>query len=306
MPTHKVDARSTPSSNGISSEVPASTPVLIADGSRHRTPHHRHPAQPRTAIPQPRRRSSNASTRHQYPPWQTLPYLPNMPPLPSMPPMPPPPPSPYLSYLVSELSQQLQPLQLQPQSSRSLPPPPQPPPFLSSPSQPHPPQPGARPDPPRPSSPEWPPREFRLTPAQQAEEDRLFADHVSPPPPAPPSRHPGRAERRNRRYVFGSFSESEDEYHDGNVYTPVLPRPPPHYHAVFNPVPASFISSLEKKTLDAKEDCPICIEEVRVGTKVSVLACGHWFHEECIAEWLRQSNTCPSCRRCVYPPPGTG
>lgn len=45
--------------------------------------------------------------------------------------------------------------------------------------------------------------------------------------------------------------------------------------------------------VDEVAECAICHEEVSIGTEVSVLPCGHWFHVMCIDSWLAQSSTCP-------------
>jgi hypothetical protein len=37
--------------------------------------------------------------------------------------------------------------------------------------------------------------------------------------------------------------------------------------------------------------CTICLEKC-----ANKLACGHYFHKKCIANWEQQSNTCPVCR----------
>lgn len=48
-------------------------------------------------------------------------------------------------------------------------------------------------------------------------------------------------------------------------------------------------------------ECPICLEEFRVGNEVRGLPCAHNFHVECIDEWLRLNIKCPRCRCSVFP-----
>ncbi|CAI0545788.1 unnamed protein product [Linum tenue] len=48
-------------------------------------------------------------------------------------------------------------------------------------------------------------------------------------------------------------------------------------------------------------ECPICLEEFRVGNEVRGLPCAHNFHVECIDEWLRLNVKCPRCRCSVFP-----
>ncbi|PWA67561.1 zinc finger, RING/FYVE/PHD-type [Artemisia annua] len=48
-------------------------------------------------------------------------------------------------------------------------------------------------------------------------------------------------------------------------------------------------------------DCPICLEEFRVGDQVRGLPCAHNFHVACIDKWLRLNIRCPRCRCSVFP-----
>ncbi|KAJ5916902.1 RING finger domain protein [Penicillium tannophilum] len=66
------------------------------------------------------------------------------------------------------------------------------------------------------------------------------------------------------------------------------------------------IQSLPKKKVDEQmlgsdgsAECSICMDQVELGTEVTVLPCTHWFHFSCIEAWLIQHNTCPHCRRSI-------
>ncbi|XP_051228039.1 E3 ubiquitin-protein ligase SIS3 [Lolium perenne] len=48
-------------------------------------------------------------------------------------------------------------------------------------------------------------------------------------------------------------------------------------------------------------ECPICLEEFRVGSEVRGLPCAHNFHVACIDQWLRLNVKCPRCRCSVFP-----
>ncbi|KAI5017226.1 hypothetical protein ZWY2020_037604 [Hordeum vulgare] len=48
-------------------------------------------------------------------------------------------------------------------------------------------------------------------------------------------------------------------------------------------------------------ECPICLEEFKVGNEVRGLLCAHNFHVECIDQWLRLNIKCPRCRCSVFP-----
>tara|TARA_Y100000590_G_C15580020_1_gene961936 strand:+ start:707 stop:1000 length:294 start_codon:yes stop_codon:yes gene_type:complete len=47
-------------------------------------------------------------------------------------------------------------------------------------------------------------------------------------------------------------------------------------------------------TEDQKEDCSICLSELRKKQKIVKLSCNHYFHLDCINEI--NSNACPLCR----------
>ncbi|KAI8552587.1 hypothetical protein RHMOL_Rhmol06G0278200 [Rhododendron molle] len=43
--------------------------------------------------------------------------------------------------------------------------------------------------------------------------------------------------------------------------------------------------------------CAVCLEEFEEGERCGVLPlCNHWFHPECIGNWLLKNPTCPVCR----------
>ncbi|KAL9172616.1 hypothetical protein ABFS82_03G059000 [Erythranthe guttata] len=48
--------------------------------------------------------------------------------------------------------------------------------------------------------------------------------------------------------------------------------------------------------LSLMEMCSICLRNPTVGSRVSVLPCGHAFHYHCIVRWFIKSNSCPFCR----------
>lgn len=69
------------------------------------------------------------------------------------------------------------------------------------------------------------------------------------------------------------------------------------------PAPPDEIAALPKQKVDSsmlgdngKAECTICMDEVKIGDDVTMLYCGHWFHEPCIGAWLASHDTCPHCR----------
>lgn len=56
------------------------------------------------------------------------------------------------------------------------------------------------------------------------------------------------------------------------------------------------ISQIPTKTCTStKEDCSICLEQVKVGEQYKALSCGHEFHKECIDQCLKTTKKCPCC-----------
>lgn len=58
---------------------------------------------------------------------------------------------------------------------------------------------------------------------------------------------------------------------------------------------------LEKRLITESEiaqhlECPICLSEFESGAIVSELKCGHMYHHDCIAPWVKKHPTCPVCR----------
>eukprot|EP00930_Biecheleria_cincta_P074822 TRINITY_DN62035_c0_g1_i1.p1 TRINITY_DN62035_c0_g1~~TRINITY_DN62035_c0_g1_i1.p1 ORF type:complete len:1106 (+),score=127.62 TRINITY_DN62035_c0_g1_i1:66-3383(+) len=49
------------------------------------------------------------------------------------------------------------------------------------------------------------------------------------------------------------------------------------------------------------EPCSICLEVPTAGEVVTTLLCCHWYHTECIREWLLHSRFCPLCKALAVP-----
>ena len=56
---------------------------------------------------------------------------------------------------------------------------------------------------------------------------------------------------------------------------------------------------VEKADSEHCTDCYICLSEIEKGQEIIILKCSnlHYFHSKCIKQWLRQSYSCPLCRR---------
>ena len=47
------------------------------------------------------------------------------------------------------------------------------------------------------------------------------------------------------------------------------------------------------------QECPICLEEMEVGSEVRTLPCAHLYHAACLESWLKQKSSCPMSRRAL-------
>lgn len=58
------------------------------------------------------------------------------------------------------------------------------------------------------------------------------------------------------------------------------------------------IRDLPKVRFDAEEQqhCAICLESYQVGELLTSLRCNHFFHVECLKDWMQRSTQCPLCR----------
>ncbi|CAE8653729.1 unnamed protein product [Polarella glacialis] len=45
------------------------------------------------------------------------------------------------------------------------------------------------------------------------------------------------------------------------------------------------------------QQCPTCLEDFTKEQVIKQTVCGHYFHEACLAQWLKLNRTCPLCRR---------
>ncbi|KAK4504818.1 hypothetical protein PRZ48_002780 [Zasmidium cellare] len=74
------------------------------------------------------------------------------------------------------------------------------------------------------------------------------------------------------------------------------------------PATEEAIESLPKRPITQKDvgesgsaDCSICMDEAAIGSIVTELPCGHWFHHDCVKAWLKEHDTCPQCRQGIMP-----
>ena len=68
------------------------------------------------------------------------------------------------------------------------------------------------------------------------------------------------------------------------------------------PMDAGEIKNLETTVIDQKifnkiSDCTICLDEFKIQEEVNILYCEHFFHSNCIKNWLVMHASCPLCRK---------
>lgn len=69
------------------------------------------------------------------------------------------------------------------------------------------------------------------------------------------------------------------------------------------PAPPNFVQNLVKHKFDAtknvaQEQCAICLIDYTNDDEIITLPCDakHYFHPDCIYEWLNKNNCCPLCK----------
>lgn len=70
---------------------------------------------------------------------------------------------------------------------------------------------------------------------------------------------------------------------------------PPASKSAIERLPTMKISERDFED-EPKKECCICFLDFEVNKEVCRLPCGHIFHTDCVAQWLRKKNTCPECR----------
>jgi hypothetical protein len=60
-----------------------------------------------------------------------------------------------------------------------------------------------------------------------------------------------------------------------------------------------FVKNKLFKTVD--KDCSICLDNMKECDDTIMLACGHFYHTDCIIKSFRNWSTCPCCRHHISP-----
>ena len=57
---------------------------------------------------------------------------------------------------------------------------------------------------------------------------------------------------------------------------------------------------IKNKTLKGGNICSICLEKIKLQSKISITNCHHIFHYKCLSNWLLRDLTEPKCPNCKY------
>ncbi|CAK8537288.1 unnamed protein product [Lathyrus sativus] len=121
-------------------------------------------------------------------------------------------------------------------------------------------------------------------------EPRINMQSLQPPlsPPPPPL-------SQDSRVTIYPFTD--------NVFPPLIDQVRPGINqSEFFRIPDSVINAIHMVTVselherDELSQCPICMEEFKLGDQACQLACNHRYKFECILRWLNNNTTCPVCR----------
>jgi len=66
---------------------------------------------------------------------------------------------------------------------------------------------------------------------------------------------------------------------------------------IYHPKAREDMGDLEQVDNDeGEQSCSICILELEGGERIADLDCNHYFHADCLSEWIKKKNSCPLCQ----------
>lgn len=69
--------------------------------------------------------------------------------------------------------------------------------------------------------------------------------------------------------------------------------------AAIEAIPSRVVTERDVEVSGDEWTCAVCLNAIKGGQTVRVLPCPHFFHQECIDQWLRVRPNCPMCREPV-------
>jgi hypothetical protein len=60
---------------------------------------------------------------------------------------------------------------------------------------------------------------------------------------------------------------------------------------------------IKVKDIEYKNECIVCMDQINTNETILRLTCGHYYHQNCIHEWLTKKSSCPQCRHSLIDNP---
>jgi hypothetical protein len=57
------------------------------------------------------------------------------------------------------------------------------------------------------------------------------------------------------------------------------------------------------KDIEYKNECIVCMDQINTNQTILRLTCGHYYHQNCIYQWLTKKSSCPQCRHSLIDNP---
>jgi len=133
-------------------------------------------------------------------------------------------------------------------------------------------------------------------------------------PPLRPVSAPGISmlfEAGRRNHASQEFNAAADFLNavGGLFQVPIVPTQhamPPNFlePVVVRPTAEQIESGTAMEIVDAEDEiCAVCQDQLQTGTQaLSIDACGHRFHSDCIRTWFTTNVACPVCRHDIREP----
>ncbi|GJT30786.1 zinc finger, RING/FYVE/PHD-type containing protein [Tanacetum coccineum] len=103
-------------------------------------------------------------------------------------------------------------------------------------------------------------------------------------------------------YISKLGSYNQDQRENIELLSIAITRRPPSTTALDKPTIESYPSTVLGENCELPKDhhvtCAICLSDYKPKDAVRTIPeCNHYFHADCIDEWLKLNVTCPVCRK---------
>jgi hypothetical protein len=100
-----------------------------------------------------------------------------------------------------------------------------------------------------------------------------------------------------RSNLFNNNNNNFNNHNNPHLHVIILPGRSNLNSINENPInfPEIVIQDINKLE-EANRKCMICLEDFKSKEKVTALPCIHFFHTQCITEWIERKNECPVCK----------